>query len=115
MTGSFCVCDQLMCLVRYRAGQPSATVSGLPTMPLSRSAGIVARFLSQAFIHAPHGFLNDTMPGCYRAAQTQAAWNRILSCLDVVLNRWWNRERVIWHLESDTLVHYDFTKNRRWE
>ncbi len=30
-------------------------------------------------------------------------------------NEGWNRERLIWHLESDTSVHYDFTKNRRWE
>jgi carboxymethylenebutenolidase len=69
----------------------------------------------RVYADAPHGFLNDTMPGRYRAAQTQAAWSQILSFLDVVLNKGWNNERVIWHLESDTSVHYDFTKNRRWE
>jgi carboxymethylenebutenolidase len=67
------------------------------------------------YADAPHGFLNDTMPGRYRAAQTQAAWGQILGSLDVMLNKGWNGERVIWHLESDTSVHYDFTKNRRWE
>ena len=50
-----------------------------------------------------------------RAAQTQAAWSQILSVLDAVLHKGWDKERVIWHLESDTSVHYDFSKNRRWE
>ena len=69
----------------------------------------------RVYADAPHGFLNDTMPGRYRADQTQTAWGQILSFLDVVLNQGWNKERVIWHVESDTSVHYDFTKNRRWE
>ena len=69
----------------------------------------------RVYADAPHGFLNDTMPGRYRGSQTQAAWRQILSFLDVILNKGWNKERVSWHLESDTSVHYDFTKNRRWE
>jgi len=69
----------------------------------------------RVYAEAPHGFLNDTMPGRYRAAQTQAAWSQILSFLDAVLHKGWNPERVIWHLESDTSVHYDFSQNRRWE
>src|SRR5262245_29719413 len=69
----------------------------------------------RVYAEAPHGFLNDTMPGRYRAAQTQAAWGQILGFLDTVLNKGWNRERVIWHFESDTSVNYDFSKNRRWE
>jgi carboxymethylenebutenolidase len=69
----------------------------------------------RVYADAPHGFLNDTMPGRYRGAQTQAAWSQILSFLDATLRKGWNKERVIWHLESDTSVHYDFTKNRRWE
>ena len=67
------------------------------------------------YAEAPHGFLNDTMPGRYRALQTEAAWSRIISFLDVALNTGWNKERVIWRFESDTSVHYDFAKNRRWE
>ena len=62
-----------------------------------------------------HSFLNDTMPGRYRAAQTEAAWSQMLFFLDTVLNKGWNKERVIWRLESDTSVHYDFSTNRRWE
>jgi len=55
------------------------------------------------------------MPGRYRAAQTQAAWGQMLVFLDAVLNKGWNPERVIWRFESDISIHYDFTKNRRWE
>ena len=39
----------------------------------------------RVYAEAPHGFLNDTMPGRYRAAQTQAAWRQILTFLDAVL------------------------------
>ena len=64
---------------------------------------------------APHGFLNDTMPGRYRAEQTEAAWNQLLSFLDLVLKRGWNKDRAVWRFESDTSAHYDFSKNKRWE
>jgi carboxymethylenebutenolidase len=64
---------------------------------------------------APHGFLNDTMPGRYRAEQTRAAWNQVLSFLDKTLNQGWRNERATWRFESDTSIHYDFSKNKRWE
>ena len=64
---------------------------------------------------APHGFLNDTMPGRYRAAQAQAAWEQITSFLKSYFEGEWNKERAIWRFESDTSIHYDFTKNKRWE
>ena len=63
---------------------------------------------------APHGFLNDTMPGRYRAEQAEAAWGQIISFLNTVLEEGWDRERVIWRFESDTSTHYDFTKHKRW-
>jgi carboxymethylenebutenolidase len=69
----------------------------------------------RVYAEAPHGFLNDTMPGRYRAFQDQAAWGQILFFLDATLNKGWDKERVVWRFESDTSVHYDFTKNRRWE
>jgi hypothetical protein len=56
-----------------------------------------------------------SLPSCYQAVRTQAAWSQILSFLDTVLHQGWDKERVIWRLESDTSVHYDFSKNRRWE
>jgi carboxymethylenebutenolidase len=64
---------------------------------------------------APHGFLNDTMPGRSRPAQTQAAWRQITSFLKSAFNGEWNKERAIWRFESDTSIQYDFTKNKRWE
>jgi carboxymethylenebutenolidase len=64
---------------------------------------------------APHGFLNDTMPGRYRAEQTDAAWNQLLSFLDLALKKGWNKDRAVWRFESDTSAHYDFSKNKRWE
>jgi len=64
---------------------------------------------------APHGFLNDTMPGRYRAAQTSAAWNQIVSCLNSIFAGEWSKERASWRFESDSSVHYDFSKNKRWE
>ena len=64
---------------------------------------------------APHGFLNDTMPGRFRPTQTQTAWNQITSFLKSAFNGEWNKERAIWRIESDTSIHYDFTKNKRWE
>jgi carboxymethylenebutenolidase len=69
----------------------------------------------RVYADAPHGFLNDTMLGRYRASQAQAAWGQILFFLDATLNKGWDKERVVWRFESDTSVHYDFTKNRRWE
>jgi carboxymethylenebutenolidase len=63
---------------------------------------------------APHGFLNDTMPGRYRPEQAKAAWNQIISFLDTALDKGWDRERVIWRFESDISTHYDFTKHKRW-
>jgi carboxymethylenebutenolidase len=64
---------------------------------------------------APHGFLNDTMPGRFRPTQTHAAWSQITSFLDEAFNNKWTRERAVWRLESNTSVSYDFTKNKRWE
>ena len=63
----------------------------------------------------PHGFLNDTMPGRYRASQSEAAWGQITAFLKAVFAGEWNNERAIWRFESDTSVRYDFSKNKRWE
>lgn len=63
---------------------------------------------------APHGFLNDTMPGRYRPEQAKTAWNQIISFLDTALDKGWDRERVIWRFESDISTNYDFTKHKRW-
>jgi len=62
---------------------------------------------------APHGFLNDTMPGRYRPEQAKAAWEQIISFLNAVLDTGWNQERVIWRFAGDTSPNYDFTKHKR--
>jgi carboxymethylenebutenolidase len=64
---------------------------------------------------APHGFLNDTMPGRFRAEQTQAAWNQITTFLNAVFTGKYPKDRVIWRVESDTSMDYDFSKMKRWE
>jgi carboxymethylenebutenolidase len=64
---------------------------------------------------APHGFLNDTMPGRYRQSQSDAAWNQITSFLKAVFDGEWRKDRVIWRFEANTSADYDFTKMKRWE
>jgi len=67
------------------------------------------------FADAPHGWLNDTMPGRYRAEAAKEAWQVLLSFLETCCGNSWNRERVLWGFESDVSPAYDFTKNKRWE
>ena len=64
---------------------------------------------------APHGFLNDTMPGRYRQPQSDAAWNQITSFLKSVFAGEWKKERAIWRFEADSSVNYDFASMKRWE
>lgn len=64
---------------------------------------------------APHGWLNDTMPGRYRKEAANDAWRLIISFLKTVFGGGWGRERVLWTFESDISAGYDFTKNVRME
>lgn len=64
---------------------------------------------------APHGWLNDTMPGRYRKEAAKDTWKLILSFLKKAFSNGWNRERVLWIFESDISPNYDFTKNVRME
>ena len=63
---------------------------------------------------APHGWLNNTMPGRYRAAAAKDAWDLLLSFLGEVSAGGWDRSRVRWTFDSDVSPEYDFTKNKRW-
>src|SRR5581483_2813435 len=67
------------------------------------------------FPDAPHGYLNDTMPGRYRRPQAEEAWNLLISFLDRVHNGGYPADRVQWAFESDSSTSYDFTKNVRLE
>jgi carboxymethylenebutenolidase len=64
---------------------------------------------------APHGFLNDTMPGRYRRAQAEAGWASQAQFLRQVFAPDYDRSRLIQIYESDISVNYDFSKNRRLE
>jgi len=62
---------------------------------------------------APHGWLNDTMPGRYRKAQAEAAWSAQQRFLNEVFAEEWPSNRVRWRFESEFGRDYDFSKNRR--
>jgi carboxymethylenebutenolidase len=64
---------------------------------------------------APHGFLNDTMPGRYRQPQSDATWSQITSFLKSVFAGEWKKDRATWRFEADSSVDYDFSKMKRWE
>jgi carboxymethylenebutenolidase len=82
---------------------------------ISVLAGAKKSFDVRVYAGAPHGFLNDTMPGRFRAEQTHAAWNQITTFLNAAFTGKYPKDHVIWRVESDTSVDYDFTKMKRWE
>jgi carboxymethylenebutenolidase len=65
------------------------------------------------FADAPHGWLNDTMPGRYRQPEAEAAWVHMLGFLDRVYAGAFPRDRVRCRFEADIAADYDFTKNVR--
>jgi carboxymethylenebutenolidase len=64
---------------------------------------------------APHGWLNDTMPGRYRKAQAEAAWAAQQRFLREVFAGEWADTNVRWRFDSEFGTDYDFSKNRRQE
>ncbi len=69
----------------------------------------------RVFAGMPHGWLNDTMPGRYRAAEAAEAWRMITAFAGEVFAGEWPADRVRWEFTADTSVEYDFTKNERFE
>jgi carboxymethylenebutenolidase len=70
----------------------------------------------KVYPNMPHGWLNDTMPGRYRPAEANDAWQLLLTFLDDAFSRRWPpRGRVMWQFESDVAEDYDFGKNVRLE
>ena len=70
----------------------------------------------KVFPGMPHGWLNDTMPGRYRAKEAEEAWGMLLAFLgDVFGGRWPGEGQVRWEFESAISVDYDFSKNVRLE
>ncbi len=64
---------------------------------------------------APHGYLNDTMPGRYRRPQAESAWATLISFLQRVHSGGYPPDRIQWSFECDHSTSYDFTKNVRME
>jgi carboxymethylenebutenolidase len=64
---------------------------------------------------APHGWLNDTMPGRYRKETAEATWAELTGFLDATFSGKWNTARVTRSFESDVAPDYDFANNRRLE
>ena len=69
----------------------------------------------RVYADAPHGWLNDTMPGRYRPETTEASWSELIGFLGETLGGDWDRTRVTWSYACDTAADYDFSKNRRLE
>jgi carboxymethylenebutenolidase len=64
---------------------------------------------------APHGWLNDTMPGRYRREQAEAAWSDQQRFLQAVLDRKAGQDSVSWKFTSAIASDYNFEKNVRLE
>jgi carboxymethylenebutenolidase len=64
---------------------------------------------------APHGWLNDTMPGRYRREAAKDAWALMMTFLKKCFSGGWDKERISYTFESDYSIQYDFTKNVRME
>jgi carboxymethylenebutenolidase len=69
----------------------------------------------QIYQDAPHGWLNDTMPGRYRRQQAEAAWAAQHAFLQEVFSPTYDRTRVHWRFECHSSTNYDFSKNVRLE
>jgi carboxymethylenebutenolidase len=64
---------------------------------------------------APHGWMNDTMPGRYRAAQAHAAWMAQQEFVRKIFSESWPKDRIVWQFEGENRRDYDFAKNIRQE
>ena len=64
---------------------------------------------------APHGWLNDTMPGRYRRAQAEAAWADQRAFLRAALAPDRDRAQVFQRFAADVAPDYDFGRNVRYE
>jgi carboxymethylenebutenolidase len=67
------------------------------------------------YADAPHGWLNDTMPGRYRAPQADAGWADQQLFLKTVFAGGYRPDRVSWRFDCAFAADYDFAKNKRLE
>jgi len=64
---------------------------------------------------APHGWLNDTMPGRYRGAQAEAAWADQRAFLQHIMAPGHDRSTRTQRYAADIAADYDFSRNVRHE
>lgn len=69
----------------------------------------------RVFAEMPHGWLNDTMPGRYRAPEAAEAWRMLAGFAQEAFAGWPGPGRVRWEFTSDSGAGYDFAKNVRLE
>jgi carboxymethylenebutenolidase len=69
----------------------------------------------KVYAGAPHGWLNDTMPGRYRRAEAEAAWTLQLAFLKTLFDPGYDGSRRVQVYECEHAADYDFTKNVRME
>lgn len=69
----------------------------------------------KVFAGAPHGWLNDTMPGRYRREAAEAAWALQLAFLRRVFDPGFDKTRRVQVYECEHAADYDFSKNVRME
>ena len=67
------------------------------------------------FAGAPHGWLNDTMPGRYRREAAEAAWALQRGFLTRVFGGTSDKTRRVQVYQCDYAADYDFSKNVRME
>jgi carboxymethylenebutenolidase len=72
-------------------------------------------FRIHVYPDAPHGWLNNTMPGRYRRVQAEAAWAQQRAFLHEVLASDYDSSRRMQYYEADFAVDYDFSRNVRHE
>jgi carboxymethylenebutenolidase len=69
----------------------------------------------KVYADAPHGWLNDTMPGRYRRAEAEAGWALQRAFLARVLDPSYDRARRFQIYDCEHSADYDFSKNVRME
>ncbi len=69
----------------------------------------------RVFAGAPHGWLNDTMPGRYRRDAAEAAWTVQREFLNQVFSGAYAKSRRVQAYQCDYAADYDFSKNVRLE
>jgi carboxymethylenebutenolidase len=65
------------------------------------------------FPHMPHGWLNSTMPGRFRAKEADEAWHLIIDFLERAFSGAFPRDRAIWRFYSNMACDYDFSQKER--